>query len=122
MVIAKLCSLLGIQKSKATPFCPQSNGKVEQMHQTLIRMIGKLPEQKIINWLAHLPEVIQAYNGTQSAIMGYSPHYLTFGQRPRFPIDLYFPTLRGETEKFLVNLCCQHPEMLRTSIGSTSKT
>ena len=28
---------------------------------------------------AHLPEVIQAYNGTQSVIMGYSPHYLMFG-------------------------------------------
>ena len=26
-----------------------------------------------------------------------------FGQRPRFPIDLYFPTLRGETEKLHVN-------------------
>ena len=77
-VIAELCSLLGIQKSKTTPYCPQSNGKVERMHQTLIRMIGKLPEQKKANWLAHLPEVIQAYNGTQSAITGYSPHYLMF--------------------------------------------
>ena len=46
MVIAKLCSLLGFQKSKTTPYCPQSNGKVEWMHQTLIRMMGKLPEQK----------------------------------------------------------------------------
>ena len=66
-------------------------------------MIGQLPEQKKINWPAHLPEVIKADNGTQSAIMGYSPHYLMFGQRPRFPIDLYFPTLRGESEKFCVN-------------------
>ena len=49
------------------------------MHQTLIRMIGKLPDKKKINWPAHLPEVVQAYNGTQSAIMGYSPHYLMFG-------------------------------------------
>ena len=73
------------------------------MHQTLTRMIGKLPEQKKINWPAHLPEVLQAYNGTQSAITGYRPHYLMFGQRPRFPIDLHFPTLRGETEKFRVN-------------------
>ena len=79
MVIAKLCCLLGIQKSKTTPYFPQSNRKVEWMHQTLIRMIGKLPEQKKINWPAHLPEVIQAFNGTQSAIMGYSPHYLIFG-------------------------------------------
>ena len=90
-VIAKLCSLLGFQKSKTIPYCPQSNGKVERMHQTLIRMIGKLSEQKKTNWPAHLPEVIQTYNGTQSAIMGYSPHYLMFGQRPRFPINLYFP-------------------------------
>ena len=73
------------------------------MHQTLIRMIGKLPEQKKINWPAHLPEIVQAYNGTQSAIMGYSPHYPMFSQRQRFPINLYFPTLSGETEKFHVN-------------------
>ena len=66
-------------------------------------MIGKLPEPKKINWPAHLPEVLQAYNGTQSTITSYSPHYLMFGQRPRFPIDLYFPTLREEAEKFCVN-------------------
>ena len=100
-VIAELCSLLGIQKT--TPYCPQSNGKVERMHQTLIRMIGKLPDQMKVNWPVHLPVVIQAYNNTQSTIMSYSPHYLMFGQRPRFPIDLYFPTLREETEKFCVN-------------------
>ena len=80
MVIAKLCSLLGIQKSKTTPYCTQSNGKVEWMHQTLIRMIGKLPEQKKINWPAHLPEVIQAYNGTVNLLStGYGPHYLMVG-------------------------------------------
>ena len=42
----------------------------------------------------HLPELIQAYNGTRSAIMGYSPHYLLFGYCPRFPIDLHFPTIQ----------------------------
>ena len=104
MVIAKLCSLLGIQKLKTTPYCPQSNGKVEWMHQTLIRMIGKLPKQKKINWPAHLPEVIQAYNGTQSAIMGYSSHYLMFSRRLRFPIDLYFPTLRGKQKNSVLTI------------------
>ena len=66
------------RSQKTTPYCPQSNGEVERMHQTLIRMIGKLPEQKKINWPAHLPEVLQAYNGTQSTITGYSPHYFMF--------------------------------------------
>ena len=73
------------------------------MHQTIIRMIGKLPDKKKINWHTHLLEVVQAYNGTQSAITGYSPHYLMFGCRPRFPIDLYFPTMREESEKFCIN-------------------
>ena len=78
-VIAELCSLLGIHEieNNSIVYCPQSNGKVERMHQTLIRMIDKLPEPKI-NWPAHLPEVLQAYNGTQPAITGYSPHYLMF--------------------------------------------
>ena len=66
-------------------------------------MIGKLPDKKNINWPAHLPEVVQAYSGTQSAIMGYSLHYLMFGHRPRYPIDLYFLTMRGESEKFCNN-------------------
>ena len=90
------------RNQKLLHIAPRVMGKWK-MHQTLIRMIGKLPEQKKINWPAHLPEVIQAYNGTKSAITGYSPHYLTFSQRPRFPIDLYFLTLRGESEKFRVN-------------------
>lgn len=78
-IIAELCFLLGIQKSKTTPYCLQSNGQVECMYQTLIKMIGKLPDQNKINWPAHLPEVVQGYNCTQSAITGYSPHYLMFG-------------------------------------------
>ena len=47
--------------------------------------------------------MLQAYNSTESAITAYSPHCLMFCQRPRFPIELYFPTLRGEAEKFHVN-------------------
>ena len=57
-------------------------------------MIGRLSQDKKANWPKHLPELIQAYNGMRSAIMGYSPHYLLFGYCLRFPIDLHFPTIR----------------------------
>ena len=46
-VIAVMCSLLGVEKIRTTPYHPQTNGSAERVHQTLQRMIGKLdPEKK----------------------------------------------------------------------------
>ena len=64
------------------------------MNQTIIRMIGKLEEDKKACWSEHLPELLLAYNATSSAVTGYSPYYLLFGRRPRIPVDYLFPTLR----------------------------
>ena len=60
-----------------------------------MQMIRKLGEDKKADWPGHLAEIMQAYNATQSAMMGYSPHYLMFGCRPRLPVDFYFPTFRS---------------------------
>ena len=64
------------------------------MNQTIIRMIGKLEEDKKACWSAHLPELLLAYNTTRSTVTGYSPYYLLFGRRSRIPVDYLFPTLR----------------------------
>ena len=64
------------------------------MNQTIIRMIGKLEEDKKACWSEHLPELLMAYNATHSIVTGYSPYYLLFGRRPRIPVDYLFPTLR----------------------------
>ena len=93
-VIAAMCSLLGIEKIRTTPYHPQSNGSAERVHQTLQQMIGKLDPEKRQKWPAHLGSVLIAYNATQSLVTGYSPYYLMFGWRPRLPIDLLFPTHR----------------------------
>ena len=63
------------------------------MNQTIIRMIGKLEEEKKACWSEHLLELLMAYNATCSAVTGYSPYYLLFGRRPRIPVDYLFPTL-----------------------------
>ena len=54
-------------------------------------MIGKLSSGKKAQWEQHLLELLQAYNSTQSAVTGYSPHYLMFGRCPRLPVDYYCP-------------------------------
>ena len=58
-------------------------------------MIRKLGEDKKANWPGHLAEIVQAYNATQSTVMGYSPHYLMFGCRPQLPVNIYFPTFKS---------------------------
>ena len=93
-VITHLCELYGVQKLRTLPYHAQTNGQVERMNQTIIRMIGKLEEDRKACWSEHLPEVLLAYNATRFAVTGYSPYYLLFGRRPRIPVDYLFPTLR----------------------------
>ena len=92
-LITHLCELYGVHKLRTSPYHAQTNGQVERMNQTIIRMIGKLGEDKKACWSEHLPELLSAYNGTRSAVTGYSPYYLLFGRKNRMPVDCLFPTL-----------------------------
>ena len=90
-VVTKLCTQFGVGKTPMMPYHPQGNGLVEQAHQTLGNMIGKL-EDEHKQWPKHLVKLTHTYNSTRSAITGYLPHFLMFGRRPRLPIDFLFPT------------------------------
>ena len=57
-------------------------------------MIGKLEQDKKARWSEHLPEMLSAYNGTCSAVTGYSSYFLLFGRKSRMPVDYLFPTVR----------------------------
>ena len=90
-----MCKLLGIEKIRTTPYHPQTNGSAERVHQTLQRMIGKLDPEKRRKWPEHIGSVLIAYNATRSQVTGYSLYFLMFGQRPRLPVDLLFPTVNN---------------------------
>ena len=93
-LITNLCELYGVQKLRTSPYHAQMNGQVERMNQTIIRMIGKLDEDKKAKWSEHLPEIMLVYNGTRSAVTGFSPYFLIFGRKSRMPVDYLFPTIR----------------------------
>ena len=96
-LVEELCSAFDIKKWRTTAYHTQCNGQVERFHQTLFRMIRKLAADKKAQWEQHLPELLQAYNSTQSVVTGYSPHYLMFGRRPHLPVDFFFPTIGANT-------------------------
>ena len=74
-LVEELCATFGIQKCQTTAYHVQCNGQVEQFHQTLFRMIGKLTAEKKAQWEQHLPELLQVYNSARSVVTGYSQHY-----------------------------------------------
>ena len=49
-IITHLCDLYGVQKLRTSPYHAQTNGQVERMNQMIIRMIGKLEEDKKACW------------------------------------------------------------------------
>ena len=69
-IITHLCDLYGVQKLRTLPYHAQTNGQVERMNQTIIRMMGKLEEDKKACWSKHLPELLLAYNATCSVKPG----------------------------------------------------
>ena len=90
-LVEELCSPFGIQKCRTMAYHTQCNRQVERYHQTLFCMIGKLSRDKKAQWEQHLPELLQAYNSTRSAVTSYLPHSLMFGRHPHLPVDYYFP-------------------------------
>ena len=58
---------MGIWKVRTWPYHAQTNGQVEQAHQMLMHMIGKLDTEWKADWPKHLPTLVHAYNSIRSA-------------------------------------------------------
>ena len=87
-IVKELCNLLGVDKSRTSPYHPQGNGMTERFNKTLLDMLGTLlPEQKA-NWKDHVAAMTFAYNSTPHTSTGFSPHYLMFLREPKIPANL----------------------------------
>lgn len=98
-VIRHMCDMLGIQRSRTTPYHPQGNGQCERMNRTLLDMLGTLAEEQKTRWKDHLQAMVFAYNCTRSETTGHSPFELMFGRTPRIPADVKFGLREKEDGK-----------------------
>ena len=87
-VFQELCRQLGIQKTRTTPYHPQSDGMVERFNRTLKDMVAKYVKGNGSNWDAIVPASCFAYNTSKHAVTGYTPFFLVHGREARLPVDV----------------------------------
>ena len=88
-LIKELCTMLGIDKCRTTPYHPSGN-PVERWNRTLIGMLRSLSDSQKLDWRKHPKSCVHAYNACIHQSTGYSPYYLFFRRHPKLPIDLAF--------------------------------
>ena len=85
-----MCELLQIEKTRTTPYHPQSDGMVERFNRTLCTMLSTFVEDNQRNWDTLLPYVMMAYRSTEHETTGMSPNMLMLGRETTIPLDIIY--------------------------------
>ena len=89
-LFAELCLLLDIQKTRTTPYHPQSDGMVERFNRTLEMQLSKFADYNQKDWDVHIPMLLMAYRSAVHDTSGCTPAKLMLGRDLRLPIDLIY--------------------------------
>ena len=65
-----------MDKTRTTPFHPQSNAVIRGMNETLQNIIANCISEEQSNWSEQLPYVMMAYRSSVHESTGYTPQFL----------------------------------------------
>ena len=91
-IISEVCKLFRVQKSRTTPYHPQSDGLVERFNRTLLDMLAITVTDRLFEWEQHLPRLCHPYNTSIHPKTGSSPFFLMFGRQAPMPVDIMLRT------------------------------
>ncbi len=89
-VIKEVCQLLGITKTRTTPYHPQSDGLVERFNRTLLNLLSMAASDNERNWDLQLPKIMLAYRTSVQESTRATPFQLMFGREVRLPVDVMY--------------------------------
>ena len=94
-LFAETCKILGITKTRTTPFRPQSDGQSERNIKTLTKMIAMTSEDQR-DWDEHLLFLSMAYRATTQESTGLTPNFMMYGRELQMPVDIMIPLPQNE--------------------------
>jgi hypothetical protein len=109
----EVCLLLGIDKTRTSPFHPSSNGQVERMNRSIKDMLYHYLSDRQDDWNLHLPLVMMAYRSTPHESTKFSPNLLMFGSEVGCPESAVFdvPAVASRKEP------CEYVSDLRDNLS-----
>ncbi|KII65807.1 Transposon Tf2-6 polyprotein [Thelohanellus kitauei] len=104
-----LCDMLGIKKTRTTPYHPSGNGQVERTNRTIKEMLRHHVKASNANWDTHLDTVLFAIRSSKHASTNFTPAELTYGRKIVSPAEIeYLDGLRRQTN----NCPTEHQEWI----------
>ena len=95
-VFQEMCKILGIHKTRTTPYRPQSDGMIERANQTIENMLSAFVSTNKRDWDEHIPLLMLAYRAAVHESIGVSPAEMVFGRPISLPIDLLLGRVEPE--------------------------
>ena len=86
----EMCALLQINKTRSTPYHPQSDGMGERFNATLASMLTAYANDNHSNWDTSIPFVMMAYRCAEHETTDVSPNRLMLGREVSTPFDLMY--------------------------------
>ena len=85
-MIEELMNKFKVRHLLSTPYHPETNGLVERFNGTLCEALAKVTKEKE-DWDQYISPVLFAYRTTKQKSTKIEPFYLTYGRKPKLPID-----------------------------------
>ncbi|XP_033760732.1 uncharacterized protein LOC117342645 [Pecten maximus] len=116
ILFSEVCRLLGIKKSRTTPYRPSSNGLVERFNRTLKQMLSMYAHEEILDRDDHLPFLLMAYRASEHKSTGCTPNLMMLDREVDCPIDL----MVGGAPESQTDLCTlEYAEWLKSTMQET---
>ncbi|CAI6348933.1 unnamed protein product [Macrosiphum euphorbiae] len=85
-LFAAFTNLMGIQRTRTTPYHPQANGKIERFHRTLKQTIMAYEKS---DWVSILPTILLGLRCALKRDNDITPAEMVYGQTLRLPGDFF---------------------------------
>ena len=87
-LILDMCKLLGIRKSRSSPYYPQGDGIIERLFRTAKDMIYATCKSRQKDWVDILPSVEMGLRCTQTKKYKLTPYEIIFGREMVTPLNV----------------------------------